>query len=396
VPATVGAGVNYKIYKRFERGRKYTVRYKIRAASATSTINAKLGNAGATDAASAGFALSSTWTERSFTWTPTADRDYGVLAFYNNAATAATYQIDSVVVEPADNPSQQSAASPGGLEPVGLLPATAGQLANITLTADADATQGTRADFTNNKTSSIAWTIDPSLLSPDDFTEDEVHLEVWARIRLGVTTLVSPRGIVFASNNFVSRYTQEYGEIGAAMAPPIAVDGANGSQYGLARLGTLLFSADELVGQPWLLTVMIQWAGTGTPGLDYVMLVPARSRAATPTNKPVGNATGSETYPALFQSNFNYSLVKKIKWDLSTVARRENPDAGFGGPSPWAASHGVGGQLLEYPPGAVLELVKVTDTHLCWSVAPSNPRDLRQRLSLKHDFWPRYLLMRAD
>jgi hypothetical protein len=398
VPATAGAGVNFKIYRKFERGRKYTVRYKIRAASATSTITVKIGNTGATDAASTGFALTSTWTERTFTWTPTADRPSAVLAFFNAAATAATYQIDSVVVEPANRPSEQSLLAPSGSAPIGFLSAPdAASLTNAALVADTDATQGFRADFSAAAGSGLLWNISPTLLHPDEFTEDEINLEVWARIRLPVTSLISPRAVVYASNGEVTRYTQEYNTIGLAMAPPLQVDAVNGSQYGLARLGSLILPADSSLRHAWTLGVTMYWAGTGTPGIDYVMVVPARSRAATPTNKPVGGAVGYENYPGLFSNlHTSRSYVKKIKWDLSTQVRSENVTAGFGGPTGWTPSNGLGGQLLEYPPGAVRELVKVTDTHLCWSSQPNYPRDLRHTLSFRHDFWPRYFLSRGD
>jgi hypothetical protein len=104
-----------------------------------------------------------------------------------------------------------------------------------------------------------------------------------------------------------------------------------------------------------------------------------------------------ENYPGLFSNlHTSRSYVKKIKWDLSTQVRSENVTAGFGGPTGWTPSNGLGGQLLEYPPGAVRELVKVTDTHLCWSSQPNYPRDLRHTLSFRHDFWPRYFLSRGD
>jgi len=87
-------------------------------------------------------------------------------------------------------------------------------------------------------------------------------------------------------------------------------------------------------------------------GIDYLLAGPVTQRACSPSGKPLG-----PSYPR-FLGNVS-AAVKTIRSDLSALV---NEPGKFGHPD-----HGLGGQLLELPPGESSLLCKLS------SVIPDNP-----------------------
>lgn len=240
--------------------------------------------------------------------------------------------------------------------PLGIIEAeTAGNLAGWAIEANAFARGGKAlidkaAAATDTYTAS--WEIDPSLLAADAF-QSEVAVEVWARVTLA-NTIVTPTLTVSTrpqdgTSYGSSRYTDEWGSAGKLLVTPSA-----GEAWRFLRLGTLRLLVDTTRPRIWLLWLSGSvGAGTsGAWGVDYLMLVPASSRACGPSSKP-----NDGTFPPFVSSTAETSKV--IRCDLSaTVAK---PPA-YGHPD-----HGLGGQLLEIPPGEVTLVAKLS------SLAPDDP-----------------------
>lgn len=197
-----------------------------------------------------------------------------------------------------------------------------------------------------------SWTVDPATLLAEDFTA-EIAVEVWARVLIA-PTIVTPTltlstrpedGLSYGS----ARYTDEWGNIGRLLTVP-----TGGSEWRFTRLGTLRMLVDPLRPRKWLLW-LAGTVGAGTSGqwgVDYLILVPGGSRACSPSGKP--NDAG---YPPFVSSTGETS--KTIKNDLSALVAKPPQ---FGHPD-----HGLGGQLLELPPGESQLLVKLS------SLVPDDP-----------------------
>lgn len=221
---------------------------------------------------------------------------------------------------------------------------------------------------------SADWLVDPHLLVPDDYTQGELAVEVWARVGQNATNLVTPRVIlaaapetatvsagVFSSSYGAVRYSDEHGSAGRTITRPSA-----GQVWRWVRCGTIRLVVDREQPQRWRLQTRFTWQ-TGTASgelyLDYLVLVPASARALSPSLKALDSS-----YPRFVTSTSE--TMKTVAADLSGVAQR----VGFAA----YPDHGLGGSLLELPEPYAESVVKLS------SVAPDDPTSDTSNEQLAH------------
>ena len=350
-PATANTGASHAIYRRFRAGITYTATLWVRASSGTTNVRIRLGVSGDI-ASSTAVALSTTWTQHTATWTPTADVDRAYFAVEVTAATATTFQIDGAAVyqgTTAPSTGRQGEGA-GGAPPFCVLQfdeltdATPG---NQTLTVDATANGGfSMIDASvgaGGETYSNTFYVEPGLLRGDDYGQGEVSFEVYARIMLsaaftgGATALLQA---VSESGNSIL-YTDR-----GSSAYPLEIPSSGNDKWWVTRMGTLTlprppeFTGPAAQASRWILTVTVTVAaGTNLQDFrfDTLVLVPARSSWRMPTGKDAG--TG---YPA-FLSDVT-ALYRTVYPDLTSTIHKP----GTAGPA-----GGICGALQELPPGQV-------------------------------------------
>lgn len=236
------------------------------------------------------------------------------------------------------------------------------------------------ASSSSSKTYTAAWLVDPATLAPDAF-DHELAVEVWARVGLA-STIVAPTmtlsvrpedGVAYGAEG----YSEEWGTAGRPLTPTTAA-----KAWRLTRLGTLRLAVDPLRPRRWLLWIAAQLGAgsSGFLGLDYVVLVPARQRACSPSGVP---RDGS--YPAFLASTAQ--VAKTLRADLSAVTAQP--------PKHGHPDHGLGGELLELPPGNVDLAAKLS------SLVPDDPTVDASTEQLSHScvvqmsVTPRWLLVRS-
>jgi hypothetical protein len=223
--------------------------------------------------------------------------------------------------------------------------------ANLTRTADANALDGFSLQDTSvsgAETYITSRLIDPSALTADAFTASEISLEVWLRAAL-TNTIVTPT-FVISARSFdgtvfgAERFTNEWGNAGRVLLSP------TGTFYQMYRLGTIDVPANSLARRTLKLWLAAR-TGAGSTGslfLDYLVVLPVRSRALSPSGKHLDS-----TYPSFVGSTA--ATAKTIRSDLSALVASA-ATAGHAG----MADHGLGGSLIEPPPGAVDWIVKLS------------------------------------
>jgi hypothetical protein len=370
-PATSISGASFGLGRRFKKGVAYTAELWARAASSTTQMALRFGDSSSSDIVnSAGSFLTTAWQRYSVTWTPTADRETAYLALVTQAATATTYQMDGVMVyEGTSAPALWSQQEGRGAAPaIGIIEAEQRDpitcSANVaTATADANARLGVALEWPVNAGAGSSfmfaeWLVDAAVATPDDYANGELAVEVWARMLMptaGNAPLINVTLRLLDAGGSLSgvRYADEFGSVGRTI-PAGAL-----ATWGLYRLGTLRFVSDRKQPTRWRLGVTVDATGTaGTLGLDYLMLFPASSRALLPTGKP------STNYPAFLPTTTEYT--KRVAADLT---------GRVGAPSDryLAPSHGLGGSLLELPPGDTDIMVRLSNHIPDGALANNNP-----------------------
>lgn len=138
--------------------------------------------------------------------------------------------------------------------------------------------------------------------------------------------------------------------------------------------------------QRWVITLTYSNApgGSGNVKADYLVLVPATSRALGPT----GKANDGSTYPKF--TRVTTETIRTIRWDLAGFTSIPSLAAGF------ARDVGLGGQLIEFPTGNVTVAAKLS------SLVPDDPtvdatvEQLSHSATLHFAVWPRYHLSRSS
>lgn len=221
-------------------------------------------------------------------------------------------------------------------------------LATWAVAADGKAHGGSKLVFNTSGagTASANFTLDPSLVIPDDYTQKEVDIEIWARVELAtgvVTPNLTASVIPTAGVNFgTQKYTNEYGSAGKLLTSP-----SSSTVFRFVRLGTITMVADPSNPLIWQLTIAAAWgsASTGNFGLDYLLLTPIRARACSPTSK-----ANDANYPKFVASTSETS--RTIRSDLSGATAQP--------PANTYPDQGLGGNLLELPTGNVDCVVKLS------------------------------------
>lgn len=352
-PATANVGANHPVYQRFEAGVTYTFTAWLKSAASTTNARIRLGVSGDL-ASSTAVALSTTWTQHTATWTPTTTVKLAYAAVEQTAATAGTIDVDGACVyEGTTAPTHGGhAKGNGGHPPLGIIGA-AGYLAvtNLTATTDSTALSGTCMNDTSvsagGESYELRYVIDPSLGVPDDYSEEEIGIEVWGRFKMsaaftGGVTVVT-KALTMTEDQ--TTYTAEYGSTGKRLVTP----SSGNSLYQTGRLGTLRLSCSAR--SRWLLTLSITVAsGTNLQAfaVDSLILMPALNRVLTPTGK---SNTG---YPDILPGSGTRAKVISGA-DLSGKFINNYRDAEA------TSSSGMNGSPIEFPSGNVTTFGVVAD-----------------------------------
>jgi len=329
-PATANTGASAAMYGPFYAGVTYTANVWCRAASATTATRLRLGVNGDI-ASSSAVALSTTWTLKTVTWTPTTTQLVAYIAVEITAATATTWQIDAAeVYEGTTAPTVTSQTiGRGGRPPYAVLtPMEAHTLSGFAVTATSNSwpdITSTVLRVSSGTSATAKWRLDPALIDTAHHT-GQVEMEVWAWVEEPATTWTSPRMIASVGGGDVGQrtYTREYGSTGKVG------DGE------LQRLGTV--SIPAVPGGQVDLVLSFTWSAiTGNLDIPWVLLVPPHRRVLAPQT------------PGLFPSVASGSTTAAQVMSDGLVRVRTYIEPG------WSASPGVG-QTVTIDPGG-LELV---------------------------------------
>lgn len=285
-PATTDTGAVFTIRRRggFRKGVKYTVAATLRAASGTTLARVKLGVSGDI-ATSTAAALSTTATVHTTTWTPATDTDLAYMAVGINAATATTFQFDGAMVY--EGTTQPSNIIIGGFGP-GFVPGASYNAAQASITGTAwssadDSNYLLARDVTASGALTTLGNLDfpilPHLFTPDDYTQDEIDVKVFARLEVASTQTSLNCAISMAPERGTSFGARRYGSNrsgGKTIKLP-----SSGTVFKLYDLGTITLKVNKNTPRrEWLrLSFTNSGAATGTIGVDYIVLAPSRSTA---------------------------------------------------------------------------------------------------------------------
>lgn len=239
----------------------------------------------------------------------------------------------------------------GSVAPFGILEGESGaDHVGWTYEVDAGSRGGNRLALTTAGagSASATWAIDPSTLLAEEYSQGEISLEIWGVMVLA-STLVTPKVVLsahpFDGTDFGAERFADEGSVGRALVKPSA-----GTVRRPVRLGTLRLPTDPV---RWKVRVAASWltGSSGTIGLDYLVIVPARQRMASPT----GMANDS-AYPRFVPSIAETTRILKGDGSGAIAKPPGEPvqDGGLGVP-------------LELPPGAVDLVVKLS------SLVPDDP-----------------------
>lgn len=348
-PATANTGASYAIYRHFRAGQTYTATAWVRASSGTTNVRIRLGVSGDI-ASSTAVALSTTWTQHTATWTPATSTNIAYFAAEVTAATATTWQIDGVAVyagttAPAVGPHLYGDGAAAPLTVVNAVEYAPiiGTMASVAYgTANGGTALGdTSVDGAGQTYTIQALYLDPSLIPPDDYTQDSLAVEVYARVLVssaftgGVTLSIfaTPGG----SNGYVVP-SEDFGANGKTVVLP----SSGNDIWRLVRLGSLNLSSVSTAGSWQLVLEADVAAGTNSQdfAIDDIYIIPLRARIAMPTGKTNAEADVTD-YPVFLSSATSYRTIAPDLSSSVTIGSQTGP------------AGGVNGSLLELPPGPI-------------------------------------------
>lgn len=356
-PATTDTGASFLLYRRggFKAGTTYTAQCYVKAVSGTTAVRIKLGKSGDLGTGTAS-ALTSSFVIRTVTWTPATTTDTAYFAVGVNAATATTFQVDDVMVfEGTVAPTCEL----GGFGP-GIIPAASYDLAKGSLAGGTAWTQTTDADYlvgfgpqasgALSTNGNLEYPILPHLFTPDDYTDDEVQVAVFARVEVASTQTSLSCAISLAPDRGTSYGTRRYGSfssVGKTLKLP-----SSSTVFKPYFLGTITLKVDRSKPRrEWLrLAFANSGSATGTVGVDYLIVVPVRSCARSQSGDsaslvPLFLATTSST--KVIDADGAGAIV-----EADGVAM--TPDDGLGGVRPRVPRGGC--ELLVWPSDQVVDL----------------------------------------
>lgn len=238
-------------------------------------------------------------------------------------------------------------------------------------TAAADATYlvGTRVRGSGSMTTTanLEFPILPHLFTPDEYTNDEVDVAVFARIEHTSTQTSATVALSVASERGTSYGARRYSNFksgGKSLKLP-----ASGTCFKPYYLGTITLKVDRTrPRREWLrLSFTNSGGATGNFGVDYLIIVPVRSTCrsrsgAADSVVPDFIASTSETTKAI-----GISTAGEITGDLvgaivdHTNGNSYTPDDGLGG-EPIKLPPDGGVELLVWPSDQVIDLTD-SSTH---------------------------------
>ena len=232
----------------------------------------------------------------------------------------------------------------GRYQPFGVLDAKNAALTGLTVTSNVGARTGQQAQaaIAGAGIGRAQWTLDMTGVAADDMADQTIDIEVWARLMLP-SVAVAPRATVSVAQpgQFVGRFAREWGTLGRPLIQP-----TSGTVWRHTRLGTITVPLDTPEPR-WVMEAAVSWAGgSGNIAIDYLVCVPVRSRACSPSGEP-----NSDGYPA-FMPGVGVR-TKRIGPDLDGQLSISG--------APMGADSGIGGALLEPPPGDTDMLVWLAD-----------------------------------
>jgi hypothetical protein len=379
-PATTDTGASFRLYRRggFKAGTTYTARCFVKAVSGTTAVRIKLGVSGDLGTGTAS-ALTAGWVVRTVTWTPAATSDTAYFAVGVNAATATTFQVDDVqVFEGTTAPAFEQ----GGYGP-GIIPGAAYDLAKASLAGGTAWTQTTDANYvaglgpkasgavTTN--GNLEFPILPHLFTPDDYTDDEVQVAVFARLEIASTQTSASCAISVASDRgtlFGVRRWGSFSSAGKALRLP-----SGGTHFRPVFLGTITLKVDRArPRREWLrLAFANSGAATGTLGVDHLLVVPVRSCARSQSGD------SSSLVPLFLATTASTKRVEHdgSGWIVEADGIAMTPDDGLGG-SRLRIPRG-GCELLVWPSTVVVDVTdsstaSMTATYTGAVVVDATPR----------------------
>lgn len=413
-PATSSAGATCRVYGQFRKGRTYTVKLWARLGTGASAVVSPFITDGTNSTIPAGTTLTSTYQQLTASLTLTADANYIDVGARIGAATVSTFRIDGVQLydssngDPVSGPTGAQAEGWGALPPLGFL--QGGSIepnissSNWTVTADAAAMGGYKAQLgtpTANVAYPLTFTVDPNLVSSDDYTQGELSIEVWARVYIP-STYVNPYFVLSSTPSYASgqtvptRYSEEWQGFGKVIPVPTV------SRWTIVRLGTLTFTQDQTAQRlgnydafvrQYLTASLVAGSGsTGNAAVDYLACVPSRSRASTPSGKALDSS-----YPEFIGALGANTTSEAIKFVDTNLAADFSAPGQHGRFSP---DLGLGGAQLVIPRAARTNFLLLTS-----NIVPDNPYDLTSAdaitgaaapTSLYVDVIPRYFYGRGS
>jgi len=337
------------------------------------------------------FANNGTGEQSAFLTTSAPLRSVGVgggFIFATTTSTTPNQIVRAVLTNPPMFALLAWAATPtAGLAaaPMGILEAVSAtkDFGAWVLAARADARGGKAFEGTGAE-NEVHFQVDPATMVPDSFS-GEIAIEVFARVLASEWTPAMTMALsaqpLFGASFGPARYTDEWGSQGAPIPSPVGT-----GKWRLMRLGTLHMLANPLAPAIWRLTVntkVAPIAGKEFPklGLNYLLLHPSTQRACSPTAKAAGTS-----YPFFIPSVA--ATKKTVQSNLAGLIGRPGEN-GF-------PSAGLGGQVLELPPGSAKMLVKLS------SLVPDDPTASPRSEQLSHEakivVWatPRWFIARTS
>lgn len=267
--------------------------------------------------------------------------------------------------------------------PFGLLPASACQ-ASGTGWASLGTVEGGfgKAQHGDGTQAAAYWEVDPATMVPDSFS-GEIAVEVWARILskklvgpVNLTLSAQPQdGVGFGA----PRYTDEWGSAGRPFVP---VEGETGSEWPwrLTRLGTLHLLVNPLAPRVWYLWLEGECESAYEWGVNYLICVPSLQRACSPSSKE-----NNAAYPR-FMANVG-PTVKTVRSNLSALISKPGKN---GHPD-----HGLGGELLQLPPGETDMLIKLSSLVPDSPAVNGNSEQVSYEAKITVNVTPRFFLART-
>ena len=212
--------------------------------------------------------------------------------------------------------------------------------------ANYSGSDGVRTTASGAGSASVEYAVDPSVMQPDDFAVGTIDIEVWARLEIAAA-LVTPKIVLSLEPNAgasfgASQYSAEYGATGKLLVLP-----SSGTRFRFVKLGTLTMPVDPVQPLKWNAKLAASWAGgsSGSFGVDYLIMVPARQRAVSRCG-----VANDGYFPQFIPSTSD--TTKQIRPDLSGRIA-----SGTGNKGPHT---GLGGTPIELPPGPVDFVVKLS------------------------------------